>query len=70
MSATHKNAVNALLKGPEHMVGRDAPGTHDPDGTDIGRILHTTDPGQVSSGIRSPGAQKTDDMGFKIHVAH
>ncbi len=52
------------------MMGRHAPGTHDPDNTDICRVLHTTDPSQVSSGIRSPGTQKTDNMGFKILVVH
>ncbi len=70
MSATHKNTVNSLLKGTQHMMGRHAPGTHDPDNTDICRVLHTTDPSQVSSGIRSPGTQKTDDVGFKVLVVH
>ena len=51
-------------------MGRNTPGAHDPDNTDICRVLHTTDPSQVSSGICSPGAQKTYDMGLKIIVAH
>ncbi len=70
VSATHKNAVHTLLKRPEHMMGRHAPGTHDTDNPDICRVLHTTDPSQVSSGIGSPGAQKTNNMGFKISVVH
>jgi hypothetical protein len=52
------------------MMGRHAPRTHDTDDPDVCRVLHTTDPSQVSSGIRSPGAQKTDDMGLKISVVH
>jgi len=70
MSPAHKNAVDSLLKRLQHMMGRHAPGTHDPDDPHICRILHTTDPSQVSSGVRSPGAQKSDDLGFKMCVAH
>ena len=70
MSAAHENAVHPLLECPQHMVGRHAPGTHDADDPDICRVLHTTDPSQVSSGVCSPGAQKTDDMGLKMCVVH
>jgi hypothetical protein len=70
MSAAHENAVHPLLECPQHMVGRHAPGAHDTDDPDICRVLHTTDPSQVSSGVCSPGAQKTDDMGFKLCVVH
>jgi hypothetical protein len=70
VSATHKNTVNSLLKGPEHMVPGNASRAHYPDNTDIGRVLHTTNPSQVSSGVRSPGAQKADDIGFKILITH
>ncbi len=70
MSATHENAVHALLKRPQHVMGGHTAGTHDPYNPDICRILHTTDPSQVSSGVRSPGTQKGDDMGFEFGVAH
>ncbi len=70
MSATHKDPVNPLLKGAQYMVGRNAPGAHHPDNPDICRILHTTDPSQVSSGIRSPGTQKANDIGFEILITH
>lgn len=70
VSAAHKNAVNPLLKTAQQMMGRHAPRAHDPDDTDICRVLHTTDPSQVSSGICSPGTQKTDNMGFEIGVVH
>ena len=66
MSAAHKDAVNPLLKGPEHVVGRNTARTHHPDDPDIGRILHTTDPSQVSSRVRSPGAKKSNDMRFEL----
>ena len=51
-------------------MGGHAPGTHDPDNFYICRVLHTTDPSQVSSGVCSPGAQKTDNLGLKISVGH
>ncbi len=70
MSATHKNTVDTLLKRSENMMGRHATGARDPNNPDICRILHTTDPSQVSSGIRSPGAKKCDDMGFEFGIAH
>lgn len=70
MSAAHENTVDALLKRFEHMMCRYTPGTHDPDNLDVCRVLHTTDPSQVSSGIRSPGTQECDDIGLKIGVAH
>ncbi len=70
MSAAHKDTVHPLLKGPEHMVRRNASRTHDPDNTNICRVLHTTDPSQVSSGVCSPGAQKAYDIGFKILITH
>ena len=52
------------------MVPGNASRAHYPDDTDIGRVLHTTNPSQVSSGVRSPGAQKADDIGFKILITH
>ena len=52
------------------MVPGNASRAHYPDDTNIGRVLHTTNPSQVSSGVRSPGAQKADDIGFKILITH
>lgn len=56
MSPAHKNAVKALLKSKQNVVGRHASGAHYPHYANIRRVLQTTDPSQVSSGIRSPGA--------------
>ncbi len=70
MSAAHKNTVGTLLKRSENMMRRHAAGARDPNSPDICRILHTTDPSQVSSGICSPGAEKCDDMGFEFGIAH
>jgi hypothetical protein len=47
-------------------VRRDRPGAHHPDDTDRGRILHSTDPSQVSGSISSPGTQESNDLGLKL----
>jgi len=65
-SARHKDAVRPCLQGLQHVVGRYRPGTHDPNDPDRRRILHSTDPSQVSGSISSPGAQKSDDLRFEI----
>jgi hypothetical protein len=65
-SPAHKHAVNPLLKRQQHMMRRHAGRAHHPDNPHIGRILQSTNPSQVSSRVRSPGAQKADDFGFKI----
>ena len=54
VSPAHKDAVHTLLKSQEDMVGRNTGRTHDPNHADVGRVLQTTDPSQVSSGICSP----------------
>jgi len=70
VSPAHKDAVHTLLEGPQDMVRRHACGTHHPDSADVCGILQPTDPSQVSSSIRSPRAQKADNLRFKIGVAH
>jgi len=70
VSAADENTIDPLLEGKKDMVRRNTATTHYPDGSDICRILQTTDPSQVSSGVCSPGAQKTDDLGLKNVVAH
>ena len=65
-SASHKDAVGPCLQGLQHVMGRYRPGTHNPNDPDRRRILHSTDPSQVSGSISSPGAQKSNDLGLKI----
>ena len=56
MSPTYKDPVNSLLKSKQNVVGRNAAGAHYPHCANIRRVLHTTDPSQVSSSVCSPGA--------------
>jgi hypothetical protein len=70
MSAAHEYPVHPLLEGTQHVMRRDASRAHHPYDPDVCRILQSTDPSQVSSGVRSPGAQKADDIGFEILIAH
>jgi hypothetical protein len=65
-SAGHKDAVSPCLQGLQDIVGRYRPGTHDPNDPDRRRILHSTDPSQVSGSISSPGAQKSNDLRSKL----
>ena len=70
VSPAHEYTVHPLLKSTQDMVRRNTGGTHDPNGTDVRRILQSTNPSQVSSGVRSPCAEKADDLRFKIGVTH
>ncbi len=70
VSPTDVDTVYALLKRPQDMVRGYARGTHHSDDPDIRRVLHTTDPSQVSSGVCSPGTEKTQYLGFKPAFTH
>jgi hypothetical protein len=70
VSAADKDAVHPLLECEQDVMGGDTATAHDPNHTDVGRVLQTTDPSQVSSGIRSPGAEEADDFRFEILGAH
>jgi hypothetical protein len=70
MSPTHEYAVYPLLKSTQNMVRRNTGGTHNPNGTDVRRVLQSTDPSQVSSSVRSPCTQKADYFWFKIGITH
>ncbi len=65
VSPADEDAVHPVLKGAQDVVRRYARRAHHPDDPDITRVLQTTDPSQVSSGIRSPRAQKAQDGRFK-----
>ncbi len=56
VSAADEHPVDSTLKCKQNMVRRNGTTAHYPDGTYIRRVLQTTDPSQVSSGVRSPGA--------------
>jgi len=66
VSPTHKNAVRPFLQTFQNILGRYGSCTHDPDRSDTRRILHSTDPSQVSGCVASPCAQKGDDGRFEI----
>ena len=69
-SACHKDAVRPCLQGLQDIMRRYRPGTHDPDDTDRRRILHSTDPSQVSGSISSPGTQESNNLGLKLIRHH
>jgi hypothetical protein len=70
VSPTHKYTVSALLKGKQDVVRGNTGRTHHPYDPDIRRVLQTTDPSQVSSGVCSPCTQKTYNLRLKICFTH
>jgi len=58
VSTNHQNAIGSFIEGANHYIRADHSRTHHPHYPQVGRILHTTDPSQVSSGVCSPSAQK------------
>ncbi len=56
--------IASATKRPEHVVGRDRTGTHDPDHPDVGGILQAADAGEVRPGIGAPVADDGDDLRF------
>ena len=59
MSAGNQDAVCPFQERLEQEAVIDPAGAHESDQTDIGRILHAGHPGQVSSGISTPVANKS-----------
>jgi hypothetical protein len=66
VSAGHQDAVGPLLERLEQEAVIYPAGTHEPDQTDIGRILHAGHPGQVSPGIRAPVAHESEYVRFCV----
>ena len=69
-AATNKDAIRPCLQGLQDIMRRYRPGAHHPDDPDRCRILHSTDPSQVSRSICSPGAQKCNDLRSEILCHH
>ena len=69
-SPTHKHAIHAFLKSAQNMVRRDSARAHHSNHPNIGRVLQSTNPSQVSSGVCSPGTQKAQDRGLEPVIAH
>lgn len=59
VSAGNQDAVRPFQERLEQKSVIYPAGAHEPDQTDIGRILHAGHPGQVSPGIRAPVANKS-----------
>lgn len=70
VSPAHQDAVDAFLKRPQNVVGRYRGGAHDPDGTDIGGILHSADTGKVGSTVRAPVAYECQNFRFEWFRFH
>ncbi len=69
LSAAGKYSVGPLNKALEDKGGIHPAGTHNPDGTEIRRILVSRNPGRVSGGVTAPITQKPKYFGIKL-VSH
>ncbi len=58
VSTGYQDAVCSVQKGLEQEAVIYPARAHEPDQTDIGRVLHTGHPGQVSSCVGTPVADK------------
>ena len=68
-SASDKDAIRSHLQCLQDIMWGYRPCAHHPNGSDRRRILHSTDPSQVSRGVCSPCAQKGNDRRSKV-ISH
>jgi hypothetical protein len=66
MTAEYQYPVGTGLKGLKHKLRIDPAGAHYPDNPDIGRIRLAGTAGRIRTGIGTPVAQKTYDLGFEV----
>ena len=64
VSAGNQDAVRPFQESLEQKAMIHSAGTHESDQADIGRILYAGHPGQVSSGISAPVANKSKYIGL------
>jgi len=70
MSPAHQDAVGPALKCTQNVVRRYRGGTHDPDGTNIGRVCQSAYTCQISRPICTPVTHKSDDFRLKSILVH
>jgi len=70
MSPAHQDAVSPALKRTQNVVRRYRGGTHDPDGTNIGRVCQSAYTCQISRPICTPVTHKSDDFRLKSILVH
>jgi len=63
MSATHKNAVSTAQKRFDQENRINPAGAHHPDRDNGSGILKPVNTGKIGSGVGTPFAQKTNDLG-------
>jgi hypothetical protein len=70
VSPSHQDPVCSALKCSQDVVRRDGGGTHDPDGSEIDRVLKPAHPCQIRCTVSAPVAEKGEDSGFKTVFRH
>jgi hypothetical protein len=70
MSPAHQDAVGAALKRSQNVMRRHRGRTHNPDGSNIGRVCQPTDTRQIGRPVCTPVTHKSDDFRFKSILVH
>jgi hypothetical protein len=70
MSPAYKDTVGPALKRTQNVMRRYRCGTHDSDGTNIGRICQSAYTCQISRPICTPVTHKSDDFRLKSILVH
>jgi hypothetical protein len=68
MSPGNPDAVCTFAHGGQKEFGTHPAGARYPDNTDIGRVFHSADPGQIRGPIAAPVAQKSNNLWFPIII--
>ena len=68
VSATHQYPISTQLKRLQDKVRIDPAQAHDPDHSNVGRILHTADASQVCCGVSAPIAAKSNNHWLELSV--
>jgi len=63
MTTADKNGVGPGGQTLQGKGGVQPTGTHDPDNSQVGRILVTADPSGIGGGIATPVAEKAENFG-------
>ena len=70
VSSAHQHPVRPALKGTENEMGGYRCRAHDPNGMNVGGILHSAYSGKVSRSIGTPITEECDNFRFKSILFH
>jgi hypothetical protein len=66
VSTGHQYTIGSFFESADNEHRIHPSGTHDSDGSQVGRVLQTRNAGQVRTCISTPITQKSDNLWFKF----